>query len=297
MEEYIGKWVSAAPDPARERKRRKFVRDLFALLDLVPFRSAKTAVPLLAGDSHTGLARSGNEDSYLFVKGDGIIPTAALVADGIGGHRNGDIASGLLVRLFLRKWREYTGEERKYTLRSLSDFLKELFLFINNAIAGINEHSAAACPMGTTLVSAVFYRNYLISFHAGDSRIYRVRKGRITQLTSDHSAACSSSGAGGFQGKGEGADGSSSNASESRTVITRAVGMKMDRRPEYNLFSVKKGDRFVLCSDGLSLHLSSEEIGKIVQDAPAPAKAANTLLNTALRRGGRDNVTAVCAFF
>ncbi|MBP5182321.1 MAG: serine/threonine-protein phosphatase [Lentisphaeria bacterium] len=296
MEENIGKWFSAAPETAGVRKRRKWLRDLFALLDLVPFRPKETPVPRLAGDTHSGLVRSGNEDCFLYVKGDRTVPTAVLVADGIGGHRHGDIASGLLVRLFLREWRKFTAEQKEYSLKTLERFLKDLFLFINNAIAGVNEHSPEARPMGTTLVAAVYYRNFLISFHAGDSRTYLVRKGRITQLTLDHSAERSPHGEN-SGAKGEGKNSSPNEPSESRHVITRAMGMVRDHRPEYNLFSVKKGDRFLLCSDGLFLHLSSEEIGKIVKEAPTPAKAAATLLNTALQRGGRDNVTTLCAFF
>lgn len=258
--------------------------------------------PDLAGDSHRGLTRRHNEDSYIYIKGSRKTPSIAIVADGIGGHHNGDIASGILIRLFLERWREYVRDGNKYNRKELITFLERLFLYINDSIARINRRFGSSHPMGTTLSAATFFRNYLISHHAGDSRLYRVRNGVIRQLTMDHSISITDELREEFMEKlrqealQNPADQRKS-FSLPRHMITKAVGTKRKTLPEYNLFKVKKGDRYILCSDGLFLHLSPEEIAGIVMNSPGAAKAVNTLINTALQRGGKDNVTIICAFF
>ncbi len=278
------------------------LKKIFSFFSERTFFHPPMDAPDLAGDSHRGLTRRHNEDSYIYIKGSRKTPSIAIVADGIGGHHNGDIASGILIRLFLERWREYVRDGNKYHLKELITFLERLFLYINDSIARINKRFGSSHPMGTTLTAAAFFRNYLISHHAGDSRIYRVRKGSIRQLTRDHSVAVPED----LRKKLEEqyqkeafADPADRRKSFSlpRHMITKAVGTKRKSLPEYNLFKVKKEDRYILCSDGLHLHLSPEDICRIVMDSPNAAKAVNSLVNTALQRGGKDNVTIICAFF
>ncbi|MBR2364708.1 MAG: serine/threonine-protein phosphatase [Lentisphaeria bacterium] len=267
------------------------------------FFSPEMDAPDLAGDSNRGLVRRHNEDSYIYIKGSRKTPTVAIVADGIGGHHNGDIASGLLVRLFLEKWRKYIEEGKKYSRKELELFLNTLFLAINDAIAKINKRFGSTHPMGTTLSAVAFYHHFLISCHSGDSRLYRIRAGKIRRMTNDHSIELPEV----LRVKlaqeiaervvQDGKCYTQKSRSVPRHMITRAIGTKKGCPPEYNLFRVKKLDRYILCSDGLFLHLSDEEICEIVQNSSNPGKAVNRLINTALQRGGKDNVTIIGAFF
>lgn len=284
------------------KKILQIFKDIFHHL---PFYHPPMDAPELAGDSHRGLVRRHNEDSYIYIKGSKKTPTIAIVADGIGGHHNGDIASGLLIRLFLEKWRKYIEEGKSYSRRGLEKFLSTLFLSINDAIARINRRFKGTHPMGTTLSAVAFFRDYLFSYHSGDSRLYRVRNGAIELLTMDHSMELPQElreklkkedellAAGQENGKIP----TKKSKSLPRYMITKAVGTKKNCPPEYNLFHVEKEDRYILCSDGVFVHLANEEICRIVNDSPNPAKAVSMLINSSLQRGGKDNVTIIAAFF
>lgn len=267
--------------------------------DFVCFRRGMDA-PDMAADSHRGLVRKYNEDSYLYIKGSRKTPSIAIVADGIGGHHNGEIASGLLLRMFLAKWRKYVHPGKTYSCRTLCKFLSGEFSFINDSIARINDRFGSVYPMGTTLSSVAFFRNYLISFHAGDSRLYRIRNGKIAILTRDHSTECSPE----LQKKLaenaralEIASGKTpSGKAGPRHFITQAVGIKKNCPPECSIFPVEKGDKFIICSDGLYVHIPPEKMKEIVINSSSVSNAVSTLINTALHQGGSDNVTVICAF-
>lgn len=267
--------------------------------DLACFRREMDA-PDMAADSHRGLVRKYNEDSYLYIKGSRKTPSIAIIADGIGGHHNGEIASGLLLRMFLAKWRKYVHPGKTYCCKTLSGFLAEEFSSINDSIARINDRFGSAYPMGSTLSSVAFFRNYLISFHAGDSRLYRIRDGKIAILTRDHSMECSPLLRKKLAEKSRALEIASgktpSGKAGPRHLITKAVGTRKNCPPECNIFPVQKGDRFIVCSDGLYVHVPPEKMKEIVLNSSGVSKAVSSLINTALHQGGTDNVTVICAF-
>jgi protein phosphatase len=140
--------------------------------------------------------------------------------------------------------------------------------------------------MGTTLTALLFANQRAYVGHVGDSRAYRARDGGFEQLTEDHSWIQDQVRAGILSAQ-------EARESRFRNIITRSVGFEPAVRPDIQDLEVRSGDRFVICSDGLSNHLSTEEIGKVVAGHPSPDVPA-VLVAQANARGGDDNITCIC---
>jgi serine/threonine protein phosphatase PrpC len=239
-------------------------------------RPAAQAWPALrlrsAGLSHAGAVRAYNEDRFLDR------PQARLwaVADGMGGHSDGEAASALAV-------------ER---LAGLEDFGSG-YAFLNAAEAALRQANAellarsAALPpgaiTGTTIVALLIHDDHAACLWAGDSRAYRLRGGSMQRLTRDHSLAQHMIDA----GLGETA------ARTRRNVITRALGADAVLDLDRTFVDVLEGDRFLLCSDGLTGALDEDEIARLLGEGGISG-AADALLARALERAPKDNVTVVC---
>lgn len=236
--------------------------------------------------SHPGLVRMCNEDSYGYCAG--LQNAFIAVADGIGGHDYGDVASQRCIRELLSAWRDDL-----YGL-SLSPDEARRFLLQQIAKANASIHSLNAIrhqrnPMGTTLVAACFLKETIVLAHLGDSRCYRVRNGRIRQMTHDHSYVA------------ELIAGHVITPSEAAShpfahVIYRSVGIQENCETELNIFERRPGDRYLFCSDGALVEFDESEIEAVLYDAQTPKEAAEHILHHALQCGGEDNITAVVAF-
>lgn len=243
----------------------------------------------IAADSHVGFARTLNEDSYAYLAADDGKIVMAAVADGIGGHENGDIASNLSIKMLLSAWRRELAKQDPTTPDDALKFFKIQLEIINAAVYMINDTYNVAYPMGTTIAAGIFLSDAVIIAHAGDSRVYRLRDKNLTRLTQDHSFVNN------LIQKGTLTE-EDALTHPFAHVITKSIGPTAELNPEIKVYERYIGDRYLLCTDGLNLHASDPEIQQILYDAYEPAEAVKNLMNLALKKGGGDNTTIICVF-
>ncbi|WP_258868560.1 PP2C family serine/threonine-protein phosphatase [Arthrobacter sp. RT-1] len=221
-----------------------------------------------------GLRRELNEDSYIASD-----PVFA-VADGMGGHEAGEVASGLCVRA-LAAMPQLTTGERTATAAVLQQYLVRA----DNSI-----REATGARAGTTLSGAVIVEQmgvpYWLVMNIGDSRTYRLSQGRFEQISVDHSEVQELVDAGEITPQ-------QATVHPRRHVVTRALGTGDETEADYWLLPVEEGDRILVCSDGLTSELSDEHIFRILSTVGQPQDAVDALIQAALRNGGRDNVTVI----
>jgi len=236
----------------------------------------------IAGLTDVGCQRENNEDSYGYWESEDDAVFArlgrlAIVADGMGGHSAGEVASRLAVDVVTRAYYEDGGDARSA--------LEKAFHEANREIHKAAENDASKNGMGTTCTALVLQNGTAISAHVGDSRLYLVREGSIYLMTEDHSAVMEMVKAGLITLE-------QARHHPEKNVILRAMGS----HPEVEVttwqepFPVKAGDRFLLCSDGLYDLVEDEEIKRIVM-LSAPQTACESLIALAKERGGHDNIT------
>lgn len=244
-----------------------------------------------AGDSDPGRVRSQNEDSFLIcTRPDGLF-TFAAVADGVGGRMAGEVASRLCLTTLFEEWDRLNREGifDTMTLTAIPEFLSETVRKANENVFRAAASQPLENRMCTTVAALFLAQKKAFTVHLGDSRIYRVRNGEIMQLTHDHSLVAELMDAGAIA------------PDEARNhplahVISRSVGVCETVQPEICVFEHVPGDRWLLCSDGLSDVVEADEIRDAVWNAYDPADVVHGLLKLALSRGGPDNITAVCLF-
>ena len=229
-----------------------------------------------AGATDVGHVRDLNEDAYLIRDG------LYLVADGMGGHDGGELASAAVVDTFTKAWDNNTEPLELFTLQ---EWLTE---------ANRNVYDIASGRAGTTLtmLTNVLHhdKEQLVVANVGDSRTYRYRANdeAFIQLTQDHSAVAEMVRLGQL---------SAAEAREhpARNVITRAVGSALRLLADVVLLDAEVGDRFLLCTDGLTGRVEDQEIGLILASAATVKDAADQLVELALETDGSDNVTVIVA--
>lgn len=242
------------------------------------------------GISDVGLQREHNEDSFTVLSDFGLF----IVADGMGGHRAGDVASRLATAAIGEFFAKTATEDATWPFHfdpNLTDEENKLLTAIRLANRQIFEHSSKSHDlrgMGTTVVGALYSRKKGRMFigHVGDSRAYRVRDGKIEQLTRDHSLVNDYLAAM--------PDMTEEQRSElPKNVITRALGMQDNVEVDLQSHESLLGDTYLLCSDGLSGMLPDEEILSVVTGAPTIQEICRRLVMLANEHGGEDNITAV----
>lgn len=223
--------------------------------------------------THAGLVRSNNQDAFVPRTADGIWA----VADGMGGHRDGDVASRMVCAAIEAMPKGETLDERVEEMqRRMSE--------VNSRL-----HAAALRPVdpvqsGSTVVAMLTQRTACAILWAGDSRVYRLRHERLVQLTRDHTWAA--------QMLPELDPAYSEFAEEADHAITRAVGGEATLELEVRRERVQLGDRYLLCSDGLTHELTAEQITVALARGDA-RECAQVLLDVTLQAGARDNVTII----
>ncbi len=243
----------------------------------------------VCGATDVGRRRESNEDQYLVDPEIGVYA----VADGMGGHAAGEIASELAIETLsavLRRdgWPDTTGEgteqERKTrTARSI----REAIGAANRKICESVENHAEWKGMGTTLVALAISGNSAIIGHVGDSRAYLVRAGKLSRLTSDHSWVNE-------QVKLGLLSADDAQRHPWRNIVTRALGNRAEVDVDLMEQPMQENDLFLLCSDGLNTMLRDGEIRTILEKrAEDPEQACRELIAAANARGGEDNITVV----
>jgi protein phosphatase len=225
-----------------------------------------------AAATDVGLVRSNNEDAYLAA------PPLFAVADGMGGHRAGEVASAGAIRTVQKE----AGHD--------TDSLVAAVHSANRAVHAEAASNPDLAGMGTTITAMMTSRDSAQIVHVGDSRAYLLRDGRLRRLTKDHTVVERLA----REGKIAPAD---VDRHPQRSVLERALGVSPDVDVDVQLLDVRPGDRLLLCTDGLTSMLSDDEIREILLAESDPPAAAQALIEAALAAGGKDNVTAVIVDF
>ncbi len=243
----------------------------------------------LVGRSDVGLRRDHNEDSIAFDPNLGL----AVLADGMGGYKAGEVASAIAVNVVMEEVRnslrqdvpEALDRESGYCRGSL--FVREAVTKANDAIYTTAQAQPQCQGMGTTIVVALFYNDRITIAHVGDSRLYRLRGGQLEQLTVDHSLLQELIEKG-FYTKEE------ARSSNQKNLVTRAMGVEAEVETSLQEEPVETDDIYLLCSDGLSDLVSDEDIHLTLEEYSANLdQAADALIQKANRSGGSDNVSVL----
>jgi PPM family protein phosphatase len=244
----------------------------------------KVSVSLLFGArTDLGKIRENNEDKFEFFITDDEETLARkgclfAVADGMGGHSAGQIASELALKTLID---HYYRDSTPLVLESLRAGLQKANALIFDAARIVPDRSG----MGTTLTALLIRGREAFVAHVGDSRCYMLRHGKLTLLSEDHSWVAEQVRMGGITEE-------EARYSPYRNVITRSLGTNPNVDVDLLELELELGDRFLLCSDGITGDLSIDEISSILGVGP-PSRAAWDLVDAALDKGGQDNATAV----
>ncbi|HXR31911.1 MAG TPA: Stp1/IreP family PP2C-type Ser/Thr phosphatase [Solirubrobacterales bacterium] len=222
--------------------------------------------------SDTGRQRNANEDSF-FVRA-----PIFVVADGMGGAQAGEVASRAAADAFDVDLPQGPPER----------ILRETIVSANRAIHDLARADPSRAGMGTTLTAAIVdaEAEEVAIGHVGDSRAYRLRAGKLEQLTRDHSLVEE------MRRKGQLTDAQAEDHPQ-RSIITRALGPEPEVEPDLQTVAAAPGDVFLICSDGLTTMLGEEQIAKQLGRASSMDAAVRALVDEANRAGGRDNITAL----
>ena len=226
------------------------------------------------GKTNVGKARKLNEDSML------VKPEAGMwvVADGMGGHEAGDVASRMVVNT-LKKVPEGISLERYI------DDIEDALIGVNKKLIEIANQGEKPTTIGSTVVVMLAYEKFCAFMWAGDSRLYRHRNGELVQLTIDHSQVQL------YVEKGLITKEEAESHPQSN-MITRAVGASENLVLDVDMQEMEKGDRYLLCSDGLTKHITDLDFENILAKGDIEKKC-NELIDLTLARGAKDNVTAI----
>jgi serine/threonine protein phosphatase PrpC len=239
----------------------------------------------LACRTHVGLVRENNEDSYTADGDYGLL----VVADGMGGHCSGEVAS----RIAVETSAEELGQVQHLDLADELDSLLVVGRAVENANNAIFKEVATApelTGMGTTLVTAIFRDNRIYYAHVGDSRLYRLRAGRLRHLTRDHSLVQHLVDEGLFRDRDEAHE-----AGVGDNVLTRCLGQDPNVEVDVGDAALQEGDLFMCCTDGLCGLVNDQRIQELMASGESLELIAARLEAAALAAGGPDNLTLVLA--
>lgn len=231
------------------------------------------------GMTDIGRIRKNNQD-YLFISEDAVgnLPNVYIVADGMGGHRAGEVASKRAVDSIIASL-------ESTSLKDPVSIIEEAVTSANNEVFNMSRNNPELEGMGTTLVvTTVFEKDFYVA-NIGDSRLYIIND-EIHQITRDHSYVEE------MVSRGE-LDKDSARTHAKKNVITRAVGVETGTYADYFQVKYKKGDKILICSDGLSNMVNDEDLKIIVKKRIPVEDIVNELVYTANHNGGPDNITAI----
>ena len=244
----------------------------------------KTPKLEIYGLTDEGLVREHNEDYISWFPETGLV----ILADGMGGHNAGEVASELAVNSVSEALDEVLSPEIKdESDMDFKEVVHEAVVFANDEI-NLHAKTHPECSgMGTTIVMALFHNDSVILASVGDSRIYRFRKGELKQVTTDHSLVQEMID-NGYMSEEE------AHNSTNRNLITRALGIAEDVEVDVNQEDIEKGDIYLLCSDGLSDMVTDEIIfSSLVKSRKDLKRASEDLVSLAKEYGGHDNVSVI----
>lgn len=235
-------------------------------------RTRKGALTSFGSRTDIGCLRDHNEDSLV------VTPPLFAVADGMGGHAAGEVASEIAVRVLSELAPEHPDGE------VLGRAIEEA----NRAVIQAAREGRGRQGMGTTMTAAMLEGERLVIAQVGDSRAYLLHQGKLQQLTRDHSLMADMIEAGQLTPE-------EARTHPQRSVITRALGSDAHLHPDIYEINVETGDRLLICSDGLSGMIFDDQIENTLRRVQDPQRCASQLVNEAIAAGGHDNVTVIVA--
>ncbi|HOP99263.1 MAG TPA: Stp1/IreP family PP2C-type Ser/Thr phosphatase [Acetivibrio clariflavus] len=234
--------------------------------------------------SDKGRVREINEDSYKVISGREGLPDIFIVADGMGGHNSGEVASRMAVDLseeyLLKFLQPGLGEE------NILPFICDMMTEVNRCIYSKAKESDENFGMGTTFIIGMFFNGKFFIGHVGDSRVYLLRDGSLQRLTTDHSYIEELIKTGSLSRE-------EARNHPRKHVITRALGCEENVDIDTYCVDVNSDDLFVLCTDGLTNMLSENDILSIINSNDEPQYICSELVKLANERGGEDNITVI----
>lgn len=248
---------------------------------------------ICAGMTDVGNARDHNEDDFYLSEGKEAL---CVVADGMGGHRSGEVASAMAIKAIVEYYRETMAEEDysadeidgEDSVDLIQHRLRQAVQNANRAVFTAASDSELYRGMGTTIVSGYFTNEGVYFAHIGDSRAYRLRDGKLQQRTEDHSLANEYVRMGIL-------------AAEDieyfpyKNVITRACGLTDDVEVDVHFEEMRAGDVFLFCSDGLTDMVNDAQLQELLTAEDDLEKLCKQLVDVANENGGDDNITVILA--
>jgi len=233
---------------------------------------------VFSGISHEGMKRQRNEDFYyaqfpIFV-----------VADGLGGHRAGEVASKLAVRKFVDNIRKNYPEVK--SPEELARLMEKSIIEAGRIIFEESKTSSELQGMGTTISAAVIFADHLVTAHVGDSRIHLYRSGELKKLTKDHTYVQY------LLDKGEISE-EEAKTHPLKNALLQALGGEEKLNVDTGILTLKPGDKILLCTDGLYTMVSNDFIKEVLQSNQPVAEKTRQMLKAALDAGGIDNITLI----
>ena len=235
-------------------------------------RTRRGALTSFGSRTDIGCLRDHNEDSLV------VAPPLFAIADGMGGHAAGEVASEIAVRVLSELAPEHPDGA------ALGHAVEEA----NRAVIQAAHEGRGRQGMGTTMTAAMLEGERLVIAQVGDSRAYLLHQGKLQQLTRDHSLMADMIEAGQLTPE-------EARTHPQRSVITRALGSDAHLHPDIYEINVETGDRLLICSDGLSGMVFDNEIENTLRRVQDPQRCASQLVNEAIAAGGHDNVTVIVA--
>ncbi len=246
---------------------------------------------LIHGQTDTGLVRDHNEDTIGFDEDMGL----AVLADGMGGHRGGEMASAITVSTIMETLGEQAGrlnngdtdEKSGYSAESMA--IHKAVLLANKNVHDSSTANAQYRGMGTTVVVLMFYDNRFTVAHVGDSRLYRLRDGELEQITRDHSLMQELIDRGFYTTE-------QARNSLNKNLVTRAIGIDENVQIDIQEDIAMVDDIYLLCSDGVNDMIEDELIqSTLIKNRDNLEEAAAEIIRLANKNGGKDNISALLA--
>lgn len=238
---------------------------------------------VMHGMSDTGRVRQNNEDAYAAIPDIGL----AVVADGMGGHKAGEVASAMAIDVITRSLAERLPSTRRVKRTRIPEIVRNAIELANSAVYEAANTNRDYAGMGSTVVVTAFHGDRVCIAHVGDSRLYRLRGGVLQQLTEDHSVVQDLLRRGLISPE-------QARTSPNKNVITRALGVTRTVEVTVRDERVQQGDLYLLCTDGLHDMLTDENIASLLRvGVDDITDLAARLIDAANQAGGDDNVTTV----
>ena len=235
-----------------------------------------------------GMVRTHNEDSIASDPANGLV----VLADGMGGYNAGEVASGMATTVITTEIAQVLSGVQPYELDDKNEIVatrivREQILKANTSIYQAAQSQPQYSGMGTTLIVCLFYDNKVMVGHLGDSRVYRMRDGKFSQVTRDHSLLQEQIDSGLITAE-------QAKTAAHKNLVTKALGIDPTVEPEIHEYESLVGDIYLLCSDGLCDMVSDEDISMTLSMLGANLKlATQQLVQMANDNGGRDNVSVI----